>query len=141
MRIALISDIHGHLIALEAILADIDRESADQIIFLGDVATLGPQPREAIALLKALGCPCVMGNHDSFLLKPDLIHGYTDVSRVIDAVSWCRDRLAKTDFDYVRSFSPQVKIRLGDESTLLCVGNSLSVCWQSLNLGDQIRNK
>jgi len=120
MRIALISDIHGHLIALEAVLADIDLESVDQIIFLGDVATLGPQPCEAIARLKTLGCPCVMGNHDAFLLNPNLIHGYTNVARVIDAVSWCRSRLAKSDFDYIQSFSPQIEIPLGDEATLLC---------------------
>lgn len=70
MRIALISDIHGNLISLEAVLADIDREEADQIICLGDVATIGPQPREVVAKLKASGLTGITGNHESYLLNP-----------------------------------------------------------------------
>jgi predicted phosphodiesterase len=61
MRVALISDIHGNLVSLEAVLADIDREGVDQIVCLGDVAGLGPQPREILARLQALGCICIMG--------------------------------------------------------------------------------
>ncbi len=54
MRIALISDIHSNLTALEAVLADIERAGVDQIVFLGDAATLGPHPREVVAHLRAL---------------------------------------------------------------------------------------
>ncbi|MCB0291188.1 MAG: metallophosphoesterase, partial [Calditrichaeota bacterium] len=68
MKIALISDIHGNLTALEAVLADIRRRGADRIICLGDLATLGPQPREVIARLRELDCPGIMGNHDAALL-------------------------------------------------------------------------
>ena len=60
MRIALISDIHSNLIALEAMLADIAQVEVDQIIFLGDLVTLGPQPREVVERVRGLGCPCVL---------------------------------------------------------------------------------
>jgi len=48
-RVALISDIHGNAVALEAVLADIARRAVDGIVGLGDVAAGGPQPREALA--------------------------------------------------------------------------------------------
>ena len=67
MRIALISDIHSNLIALEAMLADIAQVEVDQIVFLGDLVTLGPQPREVVERVRGLGCPCVLGNHDDFV--------------------------------------------------------------------------
>ena len=62
MRVALISDVHANLISLEAVLANIKRESLDQIVFLGDLVTLGPQPKEVLVSLEDLGCPCIMGN-------------------------------------------------------------------------------
>ena len=48
MRLALISDIHANDVALEAVLADIHHQHIDQVLFLGDLVTLGPQPRPAI---------------------------------------------------------------------------------------------
>ena len=120
MRVALISDIHGHFVALDSVLADIDSESVDKIVCLGDIATLGPEPCEVVARLRTLDCICIMGNHDAFLLNPDLIHGYTTVSPVIDAVSWCRNQLAKTDLDYIRSFVPHTEIDLGGKVGLFC---------------------
>src|SRR5262245_60841641 len=55
MRIALISDLHGNELALDAVLDDATRSGADKILCLGDVATLGARPREVIARLRALG--------------------------------------------------------------------------------------
>lgn len=54
MRIALLSDIHGNLFALEAVLKRLDEAKIDQVICLGDVSMFGPQPREVIAKLQAL---------------------------------------------------------------------------------------
>ncbi len=49
MRVALLSDIHGNLPALSAVLADLADEAIGQIICLGDVAIFGPQPKEVLA--------------------------------------------------------------------------------------------
>ena len=68
MKIALISDTHGNLPALEAVLEDIRAQGVDGIIFLGDAATLGPQPRETLEALRSLDCTCILGNHDAALL-------------------------------------------------------------------------
>lgn len=68
MRVALISDIHANEVALQAVLDDIARVGVDQIVCLGDVATLGPRPGATIQTLRDLACPCIQGNHDAFLL-------------------------------------------------------------------------
>ena len=50
MRIAIISDIHGNSVALEAVLSDLQTEHIDRVVCLGDIATDGPQPREALEM-------------------------------------------------------------------------------------------
>jgi predicted phosphodiesterase len=112
VRIALISDLHGNGVALDAVLADVRRRGADQIVCLGDTATLGPHPREVLARLRDLRCPCIVGNHDAFMLEPELVHGYTDVPIVVDAVEWCRARLGADDFAFLATFVPTLAIPL-----------------------------
>src|SRR6185437_2510370 len=68
-KIAILADIHGNLPALDAVLAQIDAEGIERVVCLCDVATLGPQPREVIARVRALGCPVDMGNTDAILLS------------------------------------------------------------------------
>ena len=70
MRIAIIANIHANRVALDAVLADIEALRPEQIVCLGDVAATGPQPRQAVERLRALGCPVVMGNADAWLLDP-----------------------------------------------------------------------
>ncbi|HEX6796969.1 MAG TPA: metallophosphoesterase family protein [Ktedonobacterales bacterium] len=124
-RVALISDIHGNLPALEAVLAEIAAEDIERIVCLGDVATLGPQPREVIARLRELGCPVVMGNTDAILLAPqpdesgtggDLSNEYFD--------RWTAAQLAAGDLAYLRTFQPAISLPLGDDVTLLCYHGS-----------------
>lgn len=52
MKIALISDVHANLPALEAALSDVRAEGVDATVFLGDAATLGPCPRETLGLIQ-----------------------------------------------------------------------------------------
>ena len=124
MRIALISDIHGNAVALEAVLADIHREQPDQVICLGDVATLGPQPRHVLAQLQATSCSCIMGNHDSVLLHLTAIRNYIMLPGVEDTVRWCAQQLSPADLEYVRSFRPSLALSAGDGASLLCFHGS-----------------
>jgi predicted phosphodiesterase len=64
MRLAVITDIHGNALALEAALADIARRGIADIICLGDIASGMGWPAETIALLQRHGIPCIRGNHD-----------------------------------------------------------------------------
>jgi predicted phosphodiesterase len=65
MRIALISDIHANLPALESVLADIDQRRVDATYHLGDLVGYAPWPNETVALLAGRAIPGVAGNYDS----------------------------------------------------------------------------
>jgi len=70
MKYALISDIHGNLPALEAVLADIDRrDDVDAIYHLGDLVGYAPWPDEVVALIRERGITGVAGNYDSTVAK------------------------------------------------------------------------
>jgi predicted phosphodiesterase len=64
MRVAVISDIHGNLHALEKVLAAIDDERPDAIWCLGDLVGYGPRPNECCELVAARANVCLVGNHD-----------------------------------------------------------------------------
>ena len=71
MRIAAISDIHGNLLALEAVLADVATQSVDVVVNLGDLLSGGVQPRETADRLMELDLPTVRGNHERQLLRSE----------------------------------------------------------------------
>ena len=68
MKIAIISGIHGNLLALEAVLADIARQGVDQTVNLGDILSGPLQPAETADLLMAQDFPTIRGNHERQLL-------------------------------------------------------------------------
>lgn len=119
MRVALLSDLHGNDVAFPAVLADIRKQGADQIVCLGDIATLGAQPQRTVELLFELNCPCIMGNHDAFLLEPGLLQAYTNAAPIIESVNWCREQLSRETLDRLATFEPILEISLGSNSTLL----------------------
>lgn len=68
MRIEAISDVHGTLAALEAVLADIAAQSVDVVVNLGDLLSGAVQPRETAERLREPDLPTVRGNHERQLL-------------------------------------------------------------------------
>jgi len=117
MRIALISDLHGNIVALRAVLEHIGRSRVDRIVCLGDVATLGPSPGRVLEALSELGCACILGNHDAFLLDPALIHRYTETPVIVEAVDACRAALGPAELAFVRTFQPTLDLEM-DGATL-----------------------
>ncbi|MFC6842113.1 metallophosphoesterase family protein [Xanthomonas theicola] len=69
MRLAALSDIHGNLPALEAVLADIGRRGVERIVNLGDIVSGPLWPRETAARLMPLALPTVRGNHERQLCE------------------------------------------------------------------------
>jgi diadenosine tetraphosphatase ApaH/serine/threonine PP2A family protein phosphatase len=64
MRVAVVSDIHSNLHALEAVLAAIDDDPPDELWCLGDLVGYGPRPNECCALVAERAAVCLAGNHD-----------------------------------------------------------------------------
>jgi putative phosphoesterase len=126
VRVGLIADIHGNLVALETVLTELAAESLDDLICLGDVAALGPQPGAVLARLRALGCPVVMGNVDAWLLTipTDSTADELDIA----LARWCTAQLTDSDLAYVRAFPATYERRLGAGQTLLCFHGSPRSC-------------
>lgn len=126
MRVALIADIHGNLVSLNAVLAAIGHDRVDHIVCLGDTAATGPQPRAVLTRLRELGCPIVMGNADAWLLDPADRPSLTtdDFRKIAEIDRWCLAQLRSADLDFVRTFRPTVPVPLGDGAVLLCMHGS-----------------
>jgi len=127
-RIAIISDMHGNCVALDAVLADLRRAAADQIVCLGDAIQGGPQPAEVVARLRELACPVVMGNADAWLLTGEET-GNENISperrRKMDEIrEWSLGQLSTDDQAFIAGFQPTVSIPLSATRNLLCFHGS-----------------
>jgi putative phosphoesterase len=100
MRIAIISDVHGNLIALNAVLNDLAQQpTIDQIIIGGDLCLNGPCPKEVLEIIQDLRCPVIQGNvdHDVINLNP---HKGPKKQSVIE---WTREQIGKEGIHYLAS--------------------------------------
>ncbi len=123
---ALISDLHANLLALETVLDDVTRRGIEEVFCLGDVVTLGPKPLEVLRRIEELGCRCIMGNHDDFMLDPELIHRYTEAPAVVDAVTWCREHLGQRELDFIKGFARSIPLQREGVDILLYHGSPSS---------------
>jgi putative phosphoesterase len=123
VRLALISDIHGNLAALEAVLAELKAADIDRIVCLGDVA-VGPQPVETLRRIQALECAVVMGNWDEYLLEGAPKTGGELADVLTDMCAWTADQLLPRDREYVRTFVRTVDVELGGGMKLLAFHGS-----------------
>jgi len=103
-KIAIISDVHGNMSALEPVLADIKARGIETIFNLGDVAGKGPYPAEAVDSCRDICEATVLGNWESFLCNPDnhpKLHYITDYYREKlgeERLHWLKNLPACFDF-------------------------------------------
>ena len=71
MAYAVVSDIHGNLTALEAVIADCTRRGVTDVVHVGDLALIGARPAQVIDRVRELGWPGVIGNTDELLWQPE----------------------------------------------------------------------
>lgn len=87
MRLAVLSDIHANLVALDAVLADLAGQPAvDQVWSCGDNVGYGPQPNEVVARLRELEAHAVMGNHDGAAVGTVDVAWFNDAAAA--AIRW-----------------------------------------------------
>lgn len=95
MKRALISDIHGNLEALKAVLADIEKRAIGEIYFLGDIVGYGPDPEACIDVVSGRCKVHLMGNHDHALLTKPV--GFNPIAR--QAIECLREQMHPDDAD------------------------------------------
>jgi predicted phosphodiesterase len=125
MRIAVLSDIHGNCIALDAVLADLRRDSIDRGVCLGDTVQGGAQPAEVVGRLRELGWPVVMGNADDFLLTGAAKNPAETITPAqLEVRTWQLAKLSPADIHFIESFEPALAIPLGPGKRLFCFHGS-----------------
>jgi protein phosphatase len=122
MKIAILSDMHGNLSALDAVLAHLDASGgADEIVVLGDVVTMGPQPREVIDRLRERGCVVVQGNTDTWYApdttppkSPKKIKEKRE-KRISRLYRWLKDELRPEDVEFLNALPFNYEVTVGTE--------------------------
>ncbi|MDK9705559.1 MAG: metallophosphatase family protein [Desulforhopalus sp.] len=106
MRVAVFSDIHANMEALEAVLAHAALQHANRYVCLGDVIGYGANPNECIEMLRALpDCPCLLGNHEAAVLGIP-INMRQEARQVID---WTRAILSKSGLWFLKEMEDLIK--------------------------------
>jgi predicted phosphodiesterase len=104
VRIAVISDVHANLPALEAVLAAIAREQPDELWCLGDTVGYGPHPNECCALVAERTDLCLGGNHDFVVAGTLSIETFSSAAR--DAAEWTQQVLTPESRAFLAPLEP-----------------------------------
>lgn len=115
MRYLILSDIHANLEALQACMQRAEQATYDSVLCCGDIVGYGPNPTEAIDVIRDLNGPCIRGNHDRVAAGLDEADQFNPHAR--RAVYWTRSVLTESHRDYLSrlpigplSISPQVQL-------------------------------
>ena len=104
MKIAVLSDVHANLHALEAVLAEVDEDGLDELWCLGDVVGYGPKPNECVALLQERAAICLAGNHDLVVLGKISLETFGGEAGA--AAAWTREVLEAQAREFLATLAP-----------------------------------
>ena len=105
MRLAVLSDVHSNLPALEAVLADVDRIAPEGIWVAGDLVGYNPWPNEVLELLQKRRVRAIRGNHDRAVLGGEAF-AFNELAAV--AVKWTRIHLAPAGVSYLKDLEDRI---------------------------------
>jgi diadenosine tetraphosphatase ApaH/serine/threonine PP2A family protein phosphatase len=105
MRIALLSDVHGNLPAFEAVVADVDSASVEEIWCLGDLVGYGADPTGCVELARSRCDLCLAGNHDLVVTGEIDIADFS--SSAAAAAQWTREHIDAGALEFLSSLRPE----------------------------------
>lgn len=130
LRVALLGDIHGNVLALEAAIARIEAARPDRLAILGDLVLNGPRPAEvlgAVMELDAAGALVIAGNTDIAVADGDFAAAFPWIDDVPPghraAAEWAREQLDDGQLEYLRRLPAERRLAAGGEMILLCHGS------------------
>lgn len=113
MRLAIISDAHGNLPALQAVLGAIERQGVDRVVCAGDIVGYNPWPNEVAALLRDRGVLGIRGNHDRAALSGNA-SGFNPVAA--EAVAWTAKQISPETRAYLRGLEDRTRFNAGEKT-------------------------
>jgi putative phosphoesterase len=128
VRIAIFSDVHSNLPALEAVLADIEGVGVDERYALGDLVGYAPWPNEVLVRLQQEAFPIVMGNYDdgTGFERDDCGCAYTNPTEKAlgdDSFAWTKAHVTEPNKAWLRSLRPQIRFEADGKRYLLAHGS------------------
>jgi putative phosphoesterase len=131
-RVAVITDIHANLAALEAALARLDELGIERVYCGGDLVGYGPHPNEVCALIEARGIPAIYGNYDYAIARDleDCGCAYVDAhDREIGqrSVDWTLEHTGRAAKDFMRGLPFDLRFEVGGVAVHLVHGSPRKV--------------
>ena len=141
-RLAVLSDIHGNVAALEAALADVKKHKPDRILVAGDLVFYGPRPSETVDRLRALeadGAAIIAGNTDVAVADFDYAAAFPWLDDVPAghraAAEWAHEQLSEEQLDWLRGLPSERRVWADGMLVLTCHGSPGS---QTAGLGTDL---
>jgi putative phosphoesterase len=128
VRVAIFSDVHSNLPALEAVLADIEAAGVDERYALGDLVGYAPWPNEVLVRLQQEAFPIVMGNYDdgTGFERDDCGCAYTNpVEKALgdESFAWTKGNVTEGNKAWLRSLRPEIRFEADGKRYLLVHGS------------------
>jgi putative phosphoesterase len=134
MRIAVLGDIHGNILALDAAMGEIKRQRVDRLAITGDLVFNGPRPAEVVERVRALekdGALVVAGNTDIAVADFDYTGAFPWLEQVPPAyraaAEWAHDQLSDDELDWLRRLPNERRTWCEDVLVLICHGSPGSI--------------
>ena len=99
MRYGIFSDIHGNLLALEAVTSAFEEEKIDKLLCVGDFVGYGANPHECIKKIQDMGAIGIAGNHDWAVVGKTDLQYFNPMAR--EAILWTKNHLLPEDIDFL----------------------------------------
>ena len=109
MRFAIFGDIHANLEALQAVLADAQKQNCTHYVCMGDVVGYNADPHACVQLIRELDCPVVKGNHDEQAAMVEALDGFNPLAE--EALNWTRENLTQEDKNWLREMRMVRQVR------------------------------
>lgn len=101
-KIAIFGDIHSNFDALRVVIQDCSEQGVEECLCTGDVVGYNACPRECLSLIREIGCPVVMGNHDFYVCTESLnLNDFNPHAAMV--VRWTRDQLTPDDLEWLKN--------------------------------------
>jgi putative phosphoesterase len=125
VRIAVLSDIHGNLLGLDACLADLESQGgADAVVAAGDLCLEGPKPKKVLQRLEEIGAACVRGNTDRYLSEDSPNEKFTAAESA--QIAWTRRELGERWTSWLKELPFAMRIGEDDNQLLVVHANPKS---------------
>ena len=125
MRIAVLSDIHGNLLGLDACLVDLESQGgADGVVIAGDLCLDGPKPKKVLQRLEEIGAACIRGNTDRYLSDDTSVEKFEPAE--LAQIAWTRREVGERWLSWLKELPFALRIGEDDNQLLIVHANPKS---------------